>query len=173
MSQPIHVGPLRITKTVDGFHKMNPKTKFIFETVDSLFKACVMKDIYGVWIEAPNQKEMDVQVYTNGIHGIQHAILNIAPIYSISSSHFLTHCCGYQTMLTKILIYDCNNRKTPIYTLAEYLPTILMRARQLIRDCDCEDGCIKCVLMVHCASRNKCVSRKDSLMILDTLLVSN
>jgi DEAD/DEAH box helicase domain-containing protein len=147
---------------------MNPKTKFIYETVDSPFYSSVTKNVYGYWIDVPIQKEIDLQVYTNGVHALEHMILNLAPVYSISSNHFLTVCSTHT--LNKILIYDGLNRKTPVTTLAEYTPTIMIRTKQILENCSCADGCENCVLMSNCNTKNKSVSKKDALTVLLSIL---
>ena len=155
---------------MDGFHKMNPKTKHVFETVDSPFVASVSKPAYGCWIDVAIEGTIDLQLYTNGIHAIQHAILNIAPAYATSLGHLHAHCCGYNGSLSKILIYEAQARKTPIVAISQYLATILMRSKKMLEACECRDGCEKCIEMHSCPSRNKCISRRDALHVLDLLL---
>jgi DEAD/DEAH box helicase domain-containing protein len=169
ISLPIHAGPILYTNTVNGYHKMNPKTKYIFDTIETSFKASSSKSVFGLWIDMVVDDSIDVEQYTNGIHAVQHLILKLAPIYGFLNSDLSAHCCGYKTILNKILIYDNSNRKNVILTLLDYLPTILLRAKDKLDICDCEQGCFKCIVFQNCPSNNKSISKSDAKYILNLL----
>jgi DEAD/DEAH box helicase domain-containing protein len=164
---PIHRGTIRYTKVVDGYHKVNPKTNYIFETVESTLSSS-SKQVYGFWIDIPPPPLLDIHQITRGIHAIQHCLLILAPIYCTTTS-LLTQCIS-QSTLHRILIYEPRNRPSPIKLMQQYVPTMLKRAKRLLEECKCEDGCVSCCHMPTCASRNKSISKNDGMLVLKALL---
>jgi DEAD/DEAH box helicase domain-containing protein len=167
LTVPIHKGTLRYTKIVDGYHKMNPKTNYIFETVESTLSSS-SKLVYGLWMDVPPPPQLDLHQITRGIHAIQHCLLILAPIYCTTST-LLTQCIS-QSMLHRVLIYEPRNRPSPIQLVQQYVPTLLKRAGTFMEACKCQDGCLSCCYMSTCASKNKSISKKDGLLVLKLLV---
>ncbi len=100
----------------------------------------------------------------SGYHALEHALISAArPVVGVSD----TDLGGISYPSGHIVIYD----STPgghggARLVFERLEKIHDIAENILSDCDCEDGCPKCVYSPYCGNNNMFLSRRAALEIL-------
>jgi DEAD/DEAH box helicase domain-containing protein len=113
--------------------------------------------------------------FNGAIHACEHAMIAMAPMFAlcdrwdiggVSSSYH------EDEKIATIFIYDGYSYgigiAEKIYELIE--TGFLQTTYELIRDCECEDGCPACIMSPKCGNNNDPLDKKGALLILEELL---
>lgn len=133
----------------------------------------------GTWMILPDEiidAVDDNRALAGGLHGLEHALISMIPYHSMcerwdvggvsSPSHPDT---GYPS----VFIYDAYEGGIGIaeksYSILEEL---LSTTYDLIKNCDCEDGCPSCIYSPKCGNQNDPLDKEASLDLLHRILKS-
>ena len=132
----------------------------------------------GLWFLVPEnikKKIKDEKLdFGGGLHGIEHAMIGIMP--------FLVMCDRWDmggvstpnhpdTMKPTIFIYDGFEGGIGLAEKAfELIKDIIKMTHELVRDCECEDGCPACIFSPKCGNENMPLDKKGTVRILEELV---
>lgn len=118
-----------------------------------------------------NLKEKD---FGDGLHGTEHAMINIFPIHIMCDSHDiggLSTNMHYGTRKPSIFIYDGFEGGIGLSKKAYEMPEkIAETALNLIKDCTCEEGCPACLYSPNCGNDNQNLDKQYTLAILEKIV---
>lgn len=118
-------------------------------------------DTYLCWLEIPEAVQQEIEKkysepnpVLGGIHAIEHALLNIAPVELMLDSSDLggvSESSHPETESATIFIYDDVEGGLGLSAkVYEKFNEMMRLSKTLIQDCDCVEGCPSCILSSHC-----------------------
>jgi DEAD/DEAH box helicase domain-containing protein len=101
-------------------------------------------------------------------HATEHVLISAARVVAGAS---LTDLGGISYPSGHVVIYDSAIGGSGVAKLLfERLEEAYEVALDIVKSCDCEDGCPKCVYSPYCGNNNKYLSRKKSLRLINSLI---
>ncbi|KAJ3976472.1 P-loop containing nucleoside triphosphate hydrolase protein [Lentinula raphanica] len=171
-------GRVEVFCQVFGFYKM--RHNVILDVVDVDSTPWIHETV-GMWIDVPDfvlQLLRDKFIKpAAAIHSAEHAFLNRFPL----ASDIRTECKAEEKEYLKkesrrmrparLIMYDPIGHRNGIAAKAfEHVSDILHKARSTVENCECEQGCAKCVLSPSCKEGNIVSSKAGALAILKAIL---
>ncbi|MBS3813721.1 DUF1998 domain-containing protein, partial [Candidatus Bipolaricaulota bacterium] len=107
------------------------------------------------------------------LHAIEHAIISLTPFYAMCDRWDIGGFSAYNQAGGggTIHIYDGYEGgigiAEAIYGLMDKL---IQRTYELIRDCDCEDGCPSCIYSPKCGNENRHLDKQGALLLLEQII---
>ena len=133
----------------------------------------------GIWFTIPdsvkdNLEELykdESEVFAGGLHGTEHALIGLFPLH-VMCDRFdiggLSTNYHDDTQEASIFIYDGYEGGIGICEKAVDLISELTKStRNLIKNCECKDGCPSCIYSPKCGNENKPLHKKATEYILD------
>ncbi|KDQ19633.1 hypothetical protein BOTBODRAFT_28200 [Botryobasidium botryosum FD-172 SS1] len=176
-------GRIHLFTRVFGFYKL--LNKVIIETVD-LQTPPYERDTTGMWIDIPKHAVEELRRKGHGlaecIHSAQHAVLSIAPLFSMASAGNLKTECKAPEKLNdppellrmrpaRLIFYDACGKGGGVAAKAfDHISPLLRQALDSVEACSCEDGCLSCILSSSCSEKNIKGSKIGAILILKVLL---
>jgi DEAD/DEAH box helicase domain-containing protein len=125
---------------------------------------CIRIDLPDINIDLDGEKQI------GGIHGLEHALLAVAPILAGCDRSDLGsawYTVFHDTMRPAVFVFD----KTPggvglCEKLFESLTGWIHAALQLLTSCPCEAGCPSCLLSSRCESYNEMLDKPEAIRML-------
>jgi DEAD/DEAH box helicase domain-containing protein len=156
-----------VTKTYDEVITRNPLSlpPLIFSTV-------------GLWFNIPNEIRNEIETmgldFQGGLHAIEHAMIAMSPIFAMCDRRDLgglSTSFHLDTGTATIFIYDGFEGGIGISeTLYAKINELWEKTRQLIENCECNDGCPSCIFSPKCGNENEPLDKKAAILILNRLL---
>ncbi len=177
-------------KTLDGDHVLS---------VEALELPSTTFDTLAVRFDlAPPGPDEDHEAHVAGIHGLEHALLAVAPLiagcdrgdlgsawysafpeFGVSSLEFgvqalsSLHHSGTPSLHSfapAVFVYDVTPGGVGICEkLYDHLGRWIMAAYQLLSSCDCADGCPACLMSSRCEANNEHLSKPGAIALLEAL----
>lgn len=126
----------------------------------------------STWISLDREDEWSEDRLEQGLIGVSHALKNMVPIYVM---------CDPSDVYVTPQMKSSHNEKPTIFLYDRYpggvglseqiyekLPSILLEAKNIIRNCPCEDGCPSCIGTEGHMYNGK----KDAIQLLEAFLTS-
>ena len=135
-------------------------------------------DTEGVWFTLPPKLERQVgkKSWRGGLHGTEHALIAMAPLFALCDRWDLG---GFSTPLhpstgkPSVLIYDGFEGgigiSEKLFSLFEELADT---TSELVKNCDCEEGCPSCIFSPKCGAGNEPLDKGGTIEILQFLAES-
>lgn len=132
----------------------------------------------GMWFTIPPEVEDEVKEsgcdFAGGLHAVEHGMIAMAPLYAMCDRWDLGGLSASfhaDTGRPTIFIYDAFEGGIGISEKCYELFDDLVRATQeLIRDCECEEGCPSCIFSPKCGNDNRPLDKQAALILLQGLL---
>jgi len=173
----VREGRLEVTERVIGYEKralpgqelvglfpldLPPQT---FETI-------------GFWVEIEPEINKWVEEkglhFMGGIHAIEHGAIGIFPLFALCDRNDIggiSYTYHPQVDKSAIFIYDGYPGGVGLaHRGFEVIFQLLERTLDLIKNCECEEGCPSCIHSPKCGSGNKPLDKGAAVMILEFLL---
>ena len=173
-------GLVRVTLDVSGFVKRWQKTGEIFEEVP-LRMPHYAYDTRACWIDMPGTTTAALAAHglplDAGLHALAHAMLAMLPLHlSCDPSDLGCECDALrhrQLWPKRLLLFDKREGGLGIADRAAAVLTPLLRdALDLMRSCDCREGCYCCVHSSKCTEYNAGVDKRAALALARHLLAA-
>lgn len=131
----------------------------------------------GLWFTIPETVKdylektyPDDDVFDGGLHGAEHALIGLFPL-TVMCDRFdiggLSTNYHVDTQEATIFIYDAYEGGIGITEKAiEVFKDLLKATKDLLDNCDCEDGCPSCIYSPKCGNDNKPLHKKATAYIL-------
>lgn len=170
-------GRVRVTENVTGYEKRALPGQELLGVYPLELPSLTFETI-GMWIEIESFIKTDIEKsrlnFMGGIHAIEHAMIGIFPLFAMCDRNDLGGISYYhneEVGKSAIFIYDAYpggvGLATKGYDISEEL---IEKTLEIIRACDCEEGCPSCIHSPKCGSGNKPLDKKAAIKILEHLL---
>ncbi len=169
----ISLDGINVTDIVAGFRKKALDGGTIL-SVEPLDLPPVTYDTVAVRFDLPElDLEKDVAAQLGSVHGLEHALMAIAPLLAgcdradLGSAWYSVYA---DTMRPAVFVYD----KTPggvglCESLFGSRLGWMRAASQLLSSCECTEGCPGCLMSTTCESNNESLDKQATLQLLRTL----
>jgi DEAD/DEAH box helicase domain-containing protein len=132
----------------------------------------------GFWFTIPEgtKKEVEDQGldFQGGIHAVEHAMIAMSPFYAMCDRWDiggLSTPMHPDTLQPTIFIYDGFEGGIGISeSLYAQFKQLLEKTLQLVRDCECKEGCPSCIYSPKCGNENEPLDKKAARMIIEECL---
>ena len=122
----------------------------------------------GILIKFPPLEEWNEYQNAEAFHAIEHALI-IASQTIIGASH--NDLGGVSFPSGHIYIYDAYPGGSGLCKLLmKRFSDVVTRAYRLVNECNCIDGCPRCIYSPYCGNNNKILSRRKAAQVLRLLL---
>jgi DEAD/DEAH box helicase domain-containing protein len=112
--------------------------------------------------------------FMGGIHAIEHAAIGIFPLFALCDRNDIggiSYTYHPQVDKSAIFIYDGYPGGVGLAQRGfEVILELLEGTLDLIKNCECEEGCPSCIHSPKCGSGNKPLDKRAAVMILEFLL---
>ena len=172
----VHYGELEVEEDYYKYKRMEfSKTigTYILDLPPLKFKT------KGLWFTIPDSvKETleerfknDSEVFAGGLHGAEHALIGLFPLH-VMCDRFdiggLSTNYHEDTQEASIFIYDAYEGGIGICEKAiDVFSKLTNSTRNLLKTCECENGCPSCIYSPKCGNDNKPLHKKATEFILD------
>lgn len=132
----------------------------------------------AVWFTVPVQiKKMIMEQqrdFSGGLHGIEHAMIGIIPFRVMCDRRDIGGVSvpfHYDTRAATVFIYDGYEGGIGLAEKAFALFSEIVRMTyELVRNCQCEDGCPGCIISPKCGNDNQPLDKKATELILESMI---
>ncbi len=172
----VHYGELEVEENYYKYKRMEfSKTigTFILDLPPLKFKT------KGLWFTIPDSVKEAVEerykneheVFAGGLHGAEHALIGLFPLH-VMCDRFdiggLSTNYHEDTQEASIFIYDAYEGGIGICEKAiDVFSKLTDSTRNLLKTCECENGCPSCIYSPKCGNDNKPLHKKATEFILD------
>ena len=172
----VHYGELEVEEDYYKYKRMEfSKTigTYILDLPPLKFKT------KGLWFTIPDSvKERleerfknEAEVFAGGLHGAEHALIGLFPLH-VMCDRFdiggLSTNYHEDTQEASIFIYDAYEGGIGICEKAiDVFSKLTNSTRNLLKTCECENGCPSCIYSPKCGNDNKPLHKKATEFILD------
>lgn len=172
----VHYGELEVEEDYYKYKRMEfSKTigTYILDLPPLKFKT------KGLWFTIPDSvKETleerfknESEVFAGGLHGAEHALIGLFPLH-VMCDRFdiggLSTNYHEDTQEASIFIYDAYEGGIGICEKAiDVFSKLTNSTRNLLKTCECENGCPSCIYSPKCGNDNKPLHKKATEFILD------
>ena len=171
------LGELRVTEKVIGYEKRRVSTGERV-SVHTLDLPPFSFDTVGFWIEIDDFIQRAVKRkqknFMGGIHAVEHAAIALFPLFALCERNDVG---GISTPMHQevekaaIFIYDGYPGGVGLSERSfKKIGELLEGTLDLIRECDCDDGCPACIHSPKCGSGNVPLDKEAAVMVLSMLL---
>jgi DEAD/DEAH box helicase domain-containing protein len=157
----LHLGELKVTEWITGYEKR----KFHTQELMGTFPLDLPEQSYetvGLWMEIPREArsycEDKFLHFMGGLHGTEHALLSLVPLFAICDRGDMGGISMVEHVGVKgpaVFLYDGYpggiGLAERIFGIFENL---LERTLKLVEECPCDDGCPSCIHSPKCGSGN-------------------
>ena len=170
------LGRLRVTEKVVGYERKRIQSR---ETLDrhSLELPPIRFETVGLWWSAPRSLEETIRNtgrhFMGSLHAAEHTAISLMPLLVVCDRGDIGGISiplHPQTKTGAVFVYDGHPGGIGIAARGfELLPELLDRVRELLSDCDCEQGCPSCVQSPKCGNGNRPLDKEGAKFFLDWL----
>ncbi len=173
----VRMGELRVTEQVTGYEKRAlPGQELI--GVFPLDLSSQTFETIGFWVEIEPELKDFVEKkglhFMGGIHAIEHGAIGIFPLFALCDRNDIGGICyphHPQVGKSAIFIYDAFPGGVGLAARGfEVIVELFEKTMNLIKACECEDGCPSCIHSPKCGSGNKPLDKQTAILILEGLL---
>ncbi len=174
----IHEGELEVKTQITGFQKRDLRSRELLSTHTLEGLPPLEFQTRGIWLRIPPQLEQELvaaeEHFMGSLHAVEHASLALTPLFALCDRNDVGGICfthHEDVDDAVIFFYDGYPGGIGIFhKLYGLLDQWLPRVRQLIAECDCEEGCPACIHSPRCGSGNRPLSKSGALMLLERAL---
>lgn len=164
-------GRVRVTESFAGFKTIHADRTMSVSPLD-LPPHTFESD--GLWISfGRGIADLEALVLLGAIHGAEHALIAVSPLLVLCDAKDVGGVSTpfhAQTGAPTILLFDDMTDGAGIAEiLFESFPKLAARARDLVADCPCEEGCPSCLLSSRCGSQNQPLAKAGAIRVLEHL----
>ena len=123
----------------------------------------------GLLIIFPMQTEWSEMENAEAFHAIEHAMITAAQLVTGAAASDIG---GVSFPSGHIYIYDAYPGGSGISkTIVRKIKEVLVKAYDIVSNCECADGCPKCIYSPYCGNNNKVLSRIKATIVLREILM--
>ena len=173
----VREGELKVTECVTGYEKRSLPGQELMGVFPLDLPPHTFETI-GFWVEIEPVLKRLVEDrglhFMGGIHAIEHAAIGIFPLFALCDRNDIGGICyphHSQVGKSAIFIYDAYPGGVGLAERGfEIVFELLEKTMNLVKGCECEEGCPSCIHSPKCGSGNKPLDKQAALLILEGLL---
>lgn len=154
-----------------GYAKFSRKSDSFMSNVDHELPPPPVKFVtVGVWVTfAACLKTI---ISAEAVHAVSHLMLTVLPLFVVCDPQdIMCNCIDARDIQGKYdfmsAVFDKRPGGVGVCDRAhQFMPEILKLAYRLVLECDCENGCERCILHSNCASFNDALDKKGAELLL-------
>ncbi|MFP4658354.1 MAG: DEAD/DEAH box helicase, partial [Desulfonatronovibrionaceae bacterium] len=170
-------GRLRVTEKVVGYEKRLVRGQTLIGRVDLDLPEQVFVT-QGLWIAIPEEIRTKTEGrqmhFMGGIHALEHLLIGVAPFFVLTDRNDLGGIsipCHDQLEAAGVFVYDGFAGGVGLTRQAyARLEEMAARGLDIVRDCECENGCPACVYSPKCGSGNRPLDKRAAGLVLQGLV---
>ncbi len=170
-------GRLKVTEKIIGYEKRSIHGQELLG-IYSLELPPNIFETKGMWIEISSDIKQDIENkklhFMGGIHAIEHAMIGMLPFFAFcdrADVGGISYPYHPQLRRSAIFIYDGYPGGVGICAHGfSIVDQWLRKTLDMIKGCDCENGCPSCIHSPRCGSGNKPLDKAAAIRILELLL---
>lgn len=170
-------GVVKVTEQVTGYEKRALPGQELIGTFSLDLPERTFETI-GFWIEIEPVIKQAIEGqglhFMGGIHAIEHASIGLFPLFALCDRNDIGGICYThhpQVGKAAIFIYDGHPGGVGLAQRGfEVIAELLEKTLNLLRTCECEEGCPSCIHSPKCGSGNKPLDKQAAALILELLL---
>ena len=132
----------------------------------------------GLWILVPEDMQESLSnmglSFDGGLHAIEHAMIAISPLFAMCDRRDiggLSVTLHPDTLCPTIFIYDGFEGGIGISeALFSGISDLMYKTLDLIKTCECEDGCPSCIYSPKCGNENEPLDKQAAIILLEKLV---
>jgi DEAD/DEAH box helicase domain-containing protein len=170
----IHVGDVTVT---EQYYEYAMKR---YEKLLGYFPLELPSQVFesvAIWFTLPESLHqrmlLDNKDFNGGIHAVEHAMIAMAPLFALCDRWDmggLSTPNHPDTNLPTIFIYDAYEGGIGIAEKCyELFPELTKATLELVRDCECAEGCPACIYSPKCGNKNKPLDKAVAKEILEKI----
>ena len=172
-----YTGRLKVTERMLSYEKRRLPGQELLGLVPLDLPPMIFETV-GMWLEIPDAVKAAVyqegRHFMGGIHALEHVLISMFPLFALADRYDIggiSHPAHPQVGRAAIFIYDGYPGGVGLAERAfEILEDLLIRTREVIDACPCEDGCPSCVHSPKCGSGNKPLDKEAAVLTAGLLL---
>ncbi len=173
----VREGELKVTEVITGYEKRALPGQELMGVFPLDLPPQTFETI-GLWVEIEPALKILVERkglhFMGGIHAIEHAAIGIFPLFALCDRNDIGGICyphHPQVGKSAIFIYDAYPGGVGLAQRGfEIIVELLERTLNLIKGCECEEGCPSCIHSPKCGNGNKPLDKEAAQLILEALL---
>jgi len=173
----VREGRLRVTEVITGYEKRALPGQGLIGVFDLDLPPQVFETT-GFWVEIEPVLKRFIEEkrlhFMGGIHAIEHAAIGIFPLFALCDRNDIGGICyPYHPQVGKsaIFIYDAYPGGVGLAQRGfDTILELLEKTYEVVKTCECEEGCPSCIHSPKCGSGNKPLDKGAAHLILQGLL---
>ncbi|MCG3109802.1 ATP-dependent DNA helicase [Metallosphaera sp. J1] len=167
---PVKYGEIKVTVSVVGYvvydyysKREKPRAEVEYEEpIEFTYNT------KGLIIKHPILEDWDLLSSMEAYHATEHVLIAAGRVVAGGS---ITDLSGISYPSGHVVIYDSTIGGNGVSRLLyQRLESAYDIALDIVKGCDCEDGCPKCIFDPYCGNNNKVLSRKKSMRLIQTVM---
>jgi len=155
----VSLGKLRVSHSVVGFvvkeHGRRISEHYFEEPYEISYEA------EGLWIDIPHLMD-DVELFLYGLHALEHTLIGLSPALAGNDPSEL----GGLSVEGRIYIHEGMPYGMGIAKiLYERFEELVEMSRERLQQCECENGCPRCIMSPDCGNDNRYLDKGTALFI--------
>jgi DEAD/DEAH box helicase domain-containing protein len=173
----VREGVLKVTEQVMGYEKRALPGQELLGNFPLDLPSQTFETV-GFWVEIDpiinTLLDREGLQLMGGIHAIEHGSIGIFPLFALCDRNDIGGICypyHPQVEKTAIFIYDGYPGGVGLAQRGyEVVLELFQKTLDLIRACECENGCPSCIISPKCGNGNKPLDKRAAVVILEFLL---
>lgn len=173
----VHLGRLKVTQRIVAYEKRRLVGQELLGVIPLDLPPQIFETV-GIWLKIPDAIKGAVSSanhhFMGGIHALEHALISMFPLYALADRYDIggiSHPLHPQLQQAAVFIYDGYPGGVGLAAKAfEMTESLLLKTRDLIAACTCEDGCPSCIHSPKCGAGNKPLDKAAAVQIATGLL---
>ena len=170
----LHVGEVQASEQVIGYRTRQYDRTVGLHGLDLPEQTF---ETVALWFTLPDGLRQRVEQaghdWAGGLHAAEHALIAMTPVYAMCDRWDvggLSTPLHPDTGASTVFIYDGHPGGVGIAEkTADLFYELAQTTHELIRDCDCDEGCPSCIYSPKCGNNNETLDKAAALMILQVL----
>jgi len=167
---PVRYGRIKVRIDVTGYVTYDIYSKSERPRGEELYDEPISFSYWtkGLMIKHPALEEWDILSSMEAYHATEHVLIAAGRVVAGAS---LTDLSGVSYPSGHVVIYDSQVGGNGISKLLfRRLEGAYDIALDIVKGCDCEDGCPKCIYDPYCGNNNRVLSRRKSLRLIEEVM---
>ncbi len=169
-------GRLKVTTWIKGYERRRVRGQDVLGTETLELPPSVL-ETRGVWLEMPDELGALLRAEDRhpmgSIHACEHAMLALVPLFALCDRFDvagISYTRHPQLGKMAVFLYDGHAGGAGLTThLFDRIEALLEATHEMVRECDCEEGCPRCVHSPKCGSGNRPIDKPGALRALSAL----
>lgn len=170
-------GRVKVTTRVHAYERRRVRGQDLLST-EKLDLPPTSFETTALWLEMPDEVP-DAVAEKGGhamgaIHALEHAALSLFPLFALCDRFDvagISYTRHPQAGRAAVFFYDGHPGGVGIVpALFDRVEELLEATRELIRACDCEEGCPACIQSPKCGNGNRPLDKRGAVQVLELLL---